>query len=206
MNKEMLKKTGIISGSIILAIYVLFLVVPLFLNGIAASCGHFITSTVKDTTGFVVKFENIRFVTTPKLTAGIKIGHFTAALPDGDVMLSLDNAYGKISLLPLLIKRIEIDTIGADNVSASLKVKKDGKFLLEDYLPKNESPVNTDAADTQAPMTELPLGLKLSNHLPDIHVKSYKLGFVDIPTNDEYYINLTYIIQILSGNKNYIRF
>lgn len=188
MNKEMLKKTGIISGSIILAIYVLFLVVPLFLNGIAASCGHFITSTVKDTTGFVVKFENIRFVTTPKLTAGIKIGHFTAALPDGDVMLSLDNAYGKISLLPLLIKRIEIDTIGADNVSASLKVKKDGKFLLEDYLPKNESPVNTDAADTQAPMTELPLGLKLSNHLPDIHVKSYKLGFVDIPTNDEYYI------------------
>lgn len=188
MNKKILKKAGIIAGSVIASIYILFLVVPFFLNGIAASCGHFITSTVKDTTGFVVKFENIRFITTPKLTAGVKIGHFTTALPDGDIVLSLDNAYGKISLLPLLIKRIELDAVGADNISAVLKVKKDGKFLLEDYLPQDEDMQNTNSDETQAPMTELPLGLKLSNHLPNIHVKSYKLAFNDIPTKKDYYV------------------
>lgn len=186
MNKETLKKTGIIVSSVIIGIYLLFLVVPFFLNGIATSCGHYITQVIKDSTGFNVKFENVRFVTTPKLTAGVKIGHLSALTPDNEEFLFLDNAYGKISLLPLLIKRIELDTIGADTISTDLKVKKDGKFLLEDYFTQENT--QTEQQEETAPMTGLPGGFKLSNHLPDIHVKSYKLAFTDLPTNKQYYI------------------
>lgn len=187
MNKEILKKAGIITGSLIIGIYLLFLIVPFFLNGIATSCGHYITQVIKDSTGFSIKFENVRFITTPKLTAGVKIGHLSALTPDNEEFLFLDNAYGKISLLPLLIKKIEIDTIGADKISTDLKVKKDGKFLLEDYFTQ-EKTKNIQEAET-APMTGLPAGFKLSNHLPDIHVKSYKLAFTDIPTNKQYYVD-----------------
>lgn len=185
MNKDLLKKIGIITGGIVISVYVLFLIVPFFLNGIANSCGNYISSIVKDTTGFNVKFEQIRFVTTPKLTVGAKIGDLSVKLPNNDEILSLNNAYAKVSLLPLIAKKIEIDTIGADNISASLKIKKDGKFLIEDFLPQTE---NSDVETVTAPVTGLPLGLKLSNHLPDIHVKNYKISFIDAPTSKEYYI------------------
>ena len=186
MNKEILKKTGIITVSVIAGIYVLFLVVPLFLGGIATSCGHYLTKVIEDASGFKVKFENVKVVTTPKLTAGVKIGHLSAASPDGEEFLTLDNAQGKISLLPLLLRKVEIDMVGSDTISANLKVKKDGKFLLEDSIPKTDAEEETD--EPTAPVTGLPLGLKLSNHLPDIHVKNYKISFEDIPTKKQYYI------------------
>lgn len=187
MNKDLLKKTGIITGCVVVSIYALFLIVPFFLNGIANSCGNYISSVVKDTTGFNIKFKNVRFVTTPKLTAGAKIEELSIKLPNDDEVLSLENAYAKLSLIPLLIKRIEIDTVGADSISANLKVKKDGKFLIEDYLMQENNAVE-ETPEAAAPLTALPMGLKLSNHLPDIHVKNYKISFVDIPTSKEYYI------------------
>ncbi len=185
MNKEILKKTGIIAGSIIVGIYVLFLILPLFLNGIANSCGHYLTKVIEDESGFKVKFENVRFVTTPKLTVGAKIGHLNAALPNNDIFLTLDNAQGKLSLLPILTGKIEIDLVGADDISANLKVKKDGKFLIEDYIPKNQPKENEETAE---PVTGLAFGMKLSNHLPDIRVKNYKIALTDIPTDKQYYI------------------
>lgn len=186
MNKNIAKKVGIISGALILLLYVMFLIVPFFLNSIASSCGHFITSTVKDSAGFVVKFENIRFVTTPKLTAGARIGKLTVGLPTGEVFISLEDAYGKISLIPLLVRKIELDSVGADNLVVSVKVKKDGKFLIEDFI-KETSTVNS-TQEVSAPVTELPFGFKLSNHLPNIRVNDYKFSFIDMLTNDEYYL------------------
>lgn len=186
MNKETWKKSGIIAGSIILGIYALFLILPLFLGGIANSCGHYLTKMIEDSTGFKVKFENVKIVTTPKLTVGAKIGHLSAALPNGDEFLAVNNAQGKISLLPLLIKKVEIDMIGADDISANLKVRNDGKFLIEEYIPQQNE--NEETGETAAPVTGLPMGLKLSNHLPDIHVKNYKILFNDMPTNKNYYI------------------
>lgn len=186
MNKEILKKTGIIAGSVILGIYILFLVVPFFLGGIATSCGHYLTKVIKDSTGFNVKFENVKVITTPKLTAGVKIGHLSAITPDNEEFLTADNAQGKISLLPLLLGKVELDMIGTDTISTTLKIKKDGKFLLEDYIPEPDEVQETD--EVAAPMTGLPLGLKLSNKLPDIHIKNYKIAFEDIPTKKQYYI------------------
>lgn len=187
MNTKIFKRIGIITGCVVAGLYILFLAVPFFLNGIANSCGNYITSVVKDTTGFYVKFENMRFTTTPKLTAGAEIGKLKAYLPNGDEMLTAEKVYGKISLLPLLIKHIEIDTVGCNNVSLSLKVQKDGKFLLEKYLPENE-PQNNETSTDAEPVTGLPLGLKLSNKLPDVHVQNYKLSFIDMSDDKQYYI------------------
>lgn len=186
INKEILKKSAIIVGSVVLSIYALFLIVPFFLSGIANSCGNYVSSVVKESTGFVVKFENIKFVTTPKLTVGAKIGNLKVNLPNGENIFVGENLSAKASLLPLLVKKVELDAIGADNIVATLNVKKDGHFEIEDFLPQSEQ--NEEQPAAEAPMTGLPMGLKLSDRLPNISVKNYKVSLVDMPTKDEYYI------------------
>ena len=187
MDFKRLKKPAVIAGSVILALYVLFLIIPFVLSPFVNSYSHYLSKVIDDTCGFKIRFENVKLVTTPKLTAGVKAGHISAMLPDDDEFLSADNAQIKISLLPLLIKRIELDKISAANISAVLKVQKDGKFLIEEYLPKNTDTA-AETEQTQAPITGLPLGLKLSNHLPDIKINNYKASFIDLDSKKEYSI------------------
>lgn len=189
------KKYGIITVAVIGILYLLFLIVPFFLTGMINSYVPEITKTVEDTTGFKLNLENIHLVTTPKLTAGVKIEHTDIMLPDSDPLLSADNLQVKISLLPLLFKRIELDMASCENVDAVLKVEKDGKFLFEKYLPTTETTEQEDtdeaASDASEASTEaaLPFGFKLSNHLPNITVKNYNISFVDLPTSKTYSIS-----------------
>lgn len=178
----MLKKFAIGFGIFLVSIYVLFLIVPFFVSGIANSYSGEISKLVEESTGFKVKLENIKVLTTPKLTVGGGVGHIEAALPTGEVFLTADNAGGKLSLIPLLVRKIEIDVVGAENVNLNLKIKKDGKFLIEDYIPQTES------SQASQPMATLPLEIKLSNHLPNIVVKNYNISFIDIPTDKTYSI------------------
>ena len=171
MNK-FLKYTGITVLSLVLAVYILFLIVPFFINGVLNSYSSQISKMVQETSGFKLKLEGIRLLTTPKLTVGLGVAHIDAGLPSGESFLTADNVQGKLSLLPLLLKKIEIDVVGADNINANLKVKKDGKFLLEDFMPAENKDDVQDAAQSNI-VTELPFGLKLSNHLPDIYLKNY---------------------------------
>jgi len=182
--KNTWKKAGIISGAVLGGLYVLFLAAPMFLTGVTNSYAPQISKIVEDSCGFKLKLDNLRIVTTPKLTAGIKIGHTDVMLPTGESFLTADNAQVKISLLPFLIKKIELDAISAENINTTLKIQKDGKFLLENYIPQSEESAQTQAAQPVA----LPFGLKLSNHLPNISVKNYNIAFVDIPTHKKYSI------------------
>ena len=184
MNINTVKKTGIILVSIIGAIYVIFLMLPLFLNGLLNSYLPQITKIAEDA-GFKLKLEDVQLVTTPKLTAGIKVGHADVMLPTDDSILNADNFQLTLSIFPLLARKIELDNIAAQNIIATLKIKKDGKFLLEDYLPQAEK---QDDSQVQSAPAELPFGFKLSNHLPDINIKNYNISFIDIPTSKVYSI------------------
>lgn len=186
MSKKAFKIAGITACSIAAVLYILFLTVPFFLNGILNSHSEDIIKMVEETSGFKLKLENMQILTTPKLTVGAAAGHIEAALPTGEVFLSADNVQGKISLLPLLLRKIEIDTAGADNLNINLKIKKGGKFLIEDYLPKEDNNNEQAQAAASAP---LPMGLKLSNHLPDIVLNNYNLSFIDMQSDKTYYIS-----------------
>ncbi len=184
MNINTVKKTGIVLVSIIGAIYVIFLMLPLFLNGLLNSYLPQITKIAEDA-GFKLKLEDVQLVTTPKLTAGIKVGHADVMLPTDDSILNADNFQLTLSIFPLLARKIELDNIAAQNIIATLKIKKDGKFLLEDYLPQAEK---QDDSQVQSAPAELPFGFKLSNHLPDINIRNYNISFIDIPTSKVYAI------------------
>ena len=185
MNNK-LKRFGITVAATIAVLYLLFLIIPFTLTGMVNSYLPQITKTVEDTTGFKLKLENVHLITTPKLTAGLKIGHTDLLLPDEDPVLSADNLQVKISLLPLLIKKIEVDKVSGENINAYLKIEKDGKFLLEKYIPATASSNDTTSQQTQ---NSLPFGLELSNHLPDIAALNYNIAFIDATTSKTYAIS-----------------
>lgn len=195
----MVKKifTGIFVFVVIL--YALFLTAPLFLSGFVNSFDF--SKIIEDASGYKVKLSGIKFVTTPKLTVGLKVSSVDAALPTGESFLTADNIQGKLSLIPIILKKIEFDMIGADNVNLNVKVKKDGHFLIEDYIPQSQETLSEKStSETQESFntssSALPFGLKLSNKLPDIKIKNYNISFIDIPTDDTYsiygeYFNIT---------------
>ncbi len=185
-----LKITAIAAGSVILFIYALFLTVPFFLNLYIAGHSGEIIKLIKDASGFDVVLEDLKVVTTPKLTAGIKLGHAEIMLPNNDKIFSTDNFEIKLSLIPLIVKKIELDKIGLENAKLKLAVKKDGHFLIEDYLPEA---ADTEEESQNASAAELPFGLKLSNHLPNIYLKKFYIAFVDIPTDKKYYLDGSYL-------------
>lgn len=189
MNTNLLKKTGIILGSIVLTIYAVFLLAPLVVNPIVNGYAPKIKEEIYKASGLIANINEIKLVTTPKLTAGLKVGQFELLTPDNEPVMNADNFQVKMSLFPLLAKRIEVDLVSLDNLDIRLGLNKDGSFVIEKYLPQE-----TTSEPTQAPAEPivLPFGLKLSNHLPDIRVGGYKLDFKDVSNGKSY---------IIKGNK-----
>ena len=193
----MLKKFLISFCISIFVLYALFLILPFFLTGFVNSVD--ISNIVEDSCGFKLKTENIRILTTPKLTVGIKFGHFEVALPTGETFFTADNVQGELALLPLFIKQIKVDMVGAENPNLNLKIKKDGKFLIEDYIASSQ---DNEGEEVQMQTMSLPFGFKLSNHLPDIKISNYNISFIDIPTDKSYSIyGDTFVITDFIINK-----
>lgn len=197
MKKFFASKGFIAVLSVIAGLYVMFLLLPFILLPFLNSAMDNLSKSIEKDFKIKTEFSKFRLITTPKLTAGIKCGNFRAYLPNGDKLIDADNFKFKISLIPLLYKRIEADVISADRADINLAVKSDGHFLLEDAFltskPENKSSsVNNSKTKNEA---LLPFGLKLSNKLPDIRIKSHKITFIDYDTKKEY---------ILSGNDTYI--
>lgn len=176
-----MKKTGIILGAVIAGLYLLFLLLPLVVSPIINMYNQDIVKSIEEASGYKVKLDKIYLITTPKLTAGVKVKKAEFAIPSGENFLTVENFKIKISLLPLLLRKIELDKISADNINALLKVRQDGHLLIEEYLPQPDP----DEPNTQA-LEPLPFGFKLSNHLPNLVLNNYDVVFVDMPTSKKY--------------------
>ena len=187
MNKKALKIAGFTIIGILAVLYAAFLLSPFFVNSYLKSHNSEIVKMIEDASGFKVVLNDLKLVTTPKLTAGVKLSHAEAAPAEGNTIASLDNFEIKLSLVSLLAKNIEIDKISAQNTKILLKIKKDGHFLVEDYL-KN-IPSGSTAAATSASEPRLPFGFKISNKLPDICLKNFNVEFSDISTGKKYYFD-----------------
>ena len=191
MNIKFLAKTGIILGSILVGAFALFLLTPFILNFVIDKYTPVIVGEINKLTGLSTGLEDVKVVTTPKLTAGLKVGKFELYTPLKEPVFIADNFQIKMSILPIFAKNIRIDTVQCQNADITLQLNKDGSLYIEKFLPKQET--QADANMEQANLaTNLNnnLPLKLSNHLPDIHVEKYTLTIKD--SKDTY---------ILSGEK-----
>ena len=175
MKKNLILTAKILSV-LFCSIYVLFLILPLILSPIADSYKSDISEFIEKESGFKVNLERIRIITTPKFTLGIKAGKTEIFLPNKEKFLQADNFQIKVSLLPVLFKKIELDLISADNIDVVLKVQKNGKFLIENYIPKNK--------EENKELKSLPF--KLSDNLPDVKINAHKITFVEALSGKKY--------------------
>ncbi len=180
MNIKLLARIGVISGSILVGLFLLFLLLPFCLNFFIDKYTPQIVGEINKATGLSAGLEDVRVVTTPKLTAGLKVKKFELYTPDKEPVFIADNFEVKMSILPILAKNIRIDVIKLDNADVTLKFNKDGDLDLMQYLPQKEKePLTPNPSIQDEGNNQLPFGLKLSNHLPDIHVGGYKITITD---------------------------
>jgi hypothetical protein len=179
--KNKLKKIGIWTGSIVLSLYVLFLASPLVVTPILSGYSSKISEIIKTSTGYSSEIQGLSFITSWNLSAGIKAKKFVLATNDiNSPFLNVEKFGVKLSLPSLLGLKIRLSDVFAKNIEGDIIVKKDGSLLILDYLKTSD--------DTQKSSFTLPLGLKLSNHLPNVNVKSYKLAFTDAISSKKYYV------------------
>lgn len=111
MNKLFWKRAGITAVSVIGGAYAVFLISPLILNPIVDSYIPQIKNIIHETSGLNSELTNVKVVTTPKLTAGLKVGKFSLLEPDNTRIFSADDFQVKMSLLPILAGKIRVDAV-----------------------------------------------------------------------------------------------
>lgn len=149
------------SGILIVILYVIFLAVPFFITDTS-----YLVEKIKLNTDFRLTVEDAVILTSPKLTAGIGAKHVEVSLPYGETFLTADNVRIDLFVLPLIFKKVELNMISAENLNLNLKIKKDGSFLIKDYM----LPVPAD-------------NLKFSKNMPDVFVNNYNISFIIIPSD-----------------------
>lgn len=172
MNKNAWKKFGITALCLIGGIYILFLVLPLIFNPIIGKYSPQISTEIKNLTGLNARLEGVKIVTTPKLTVGLRIKTFELLTPKNENILCTDDFQVKMSLLPLIVGKIEIDVVQFENANINLRVNDDGTFEFLNFLPENEKETKNSSMPANFPLT-------LSNHLPNIKINGYTICITD---------------------------
>ena len=187
---KFLRNTIITIVSILAITYGLFLVLPFILSPALEKYVPQISEEIEKAVGLKTEFSGIKLVTTPKLTVGAEVGKFRLYTPDNNDIVKAGDFQVKMSLIPLLAKRIEVDIVRLKNIDLTLNLNKDGSFEIEKYFPQTEETPASEQTATEPQY--LPMGLKLSNHLPDIKIDGYNIKFVDISDKKSY---------VIKGNK-----
>jgi len=177
------KKALVYITSIIVALYAIFLfVLPNVIN--LNNYKKDIQKIVYNISKLNFDFENIKIVTTPTLKAGINAKGLKLTYPNGKQIATLNQGTVKVSLLPLLLAKLQVSDILIDSPSLSLTMQKNGQLDILEYITKNV--VTTNSQDQSTPQ-ELPI--KISEKLPIVIIKNYKLSLLDDKSKSKISIN-----------------
>jgi uncharacterized protein involved in outer membrane biogenesis len=167
MNINFIKKIVITMVSIISVFYAIFLTAPFIISPIANKYIPMVNDEIKKTTGLNTQFENFRIVTTPKFTVGASLGKLAILTPENKEIFEAENLSAKMSLLPLLVKKIEIDLVQVKSIDVKLGINKDGSFDLEKYFPAQTEPLKNEAQENK-PVEPVNLPFELPVNLYDV--------------------------------------
>ncbi|MBP3820426.1 hypothetical protein J6G99_02140 [bacterium] len=175
------KKLGIILFSILFGVYALFLIFPFVISPLVNNYTKDVEKLIKDSTGIEVQISNLALTTSLNLAVGVKTDKLTASIPnENSPFFTAEKAGINLKLIPLIFKKVEFGKISAQNLDGSFAVKRDGAFVIQDYLLTNQKEETSSMS--------LPYGLKLSNRLPDFVIMNYKFTFIDTQEDKSYYI------------------
>ena len=186
MSSKFFKHKGFVIILTFFAIlYVLFLVLPFVISPMLNSYTGKVEELINSSTGYNAKIEGLGVTTSPSLAAGVKFDDFSLYVPQSNEPFFVSKNFKlRLALIPLIFGRIQLKDINLETLNTDLIIKEDGNLLVLDYFnPQQNEEKDTNSFDT------LPYGLKLSNTLPDVSVKNYKLALTDQETGKKYFLH-----------------
>lgn len=179
-NVKMLKIIGIITALIIAVFYILFLLVlpnVVNLNNYKKDIQKIVTDNCK----LNIDFENAKIVTSPLLSAGVKLTGLKISYPDKTVLLNTNMAEVKVAVLPLITKNINVSSVKIETPQISLDILSDDRFKIEKFLTENmKQQVQKEQTNEVAPLSLLDFTIKF----PSVKVSDYNLILRDLKTSD----------------------
>ena len=136
-----MKKFLKIFGFCVLGIVVLAYLSFLFVLPNAVDINKFkpdIQKLVKESANLDINFENAKIITTPLLGAGIKADNISVKLPDGSLLLSVDNIKTRVAIPSALLLTVKVSCLEINKPFLNLEILNDKQYkavsLIEDIL------------------------------------------------------------------------
>lgn len=174
--KVFFKYLFIIVFSTLFTLYMEFLfAVPKFVN--LDGFKEDIQKIVKEQADLTLDYDNLKIVTTPFLSAGIKADNISVKLPDGSQVFSTDSFQGRISLPSLLLLTVKVSYAEVNSPEINLEIINGEQFkivrLVENMLnSKNKEGEEEVSEDTQ----NLPIDLSLIRiKISNFNINNYKV-------------------------------
>ena len=172
----------------VVGIYFLFISLPFIINPFLPMYTNKISKMTDESCGLKLKFDKLQLITTTDLSVGLRLGYFSAALPNGEEFISAKNITAKLTTPSLRKKELDVENFGVEDIYATLNVKPNGELEIIDFLPESNKKRH------KKHFTSLPLGFKLSNKLNKVYIREYMLTLVSLKDRKEYTVqggNLT---------------
>lgn len=179
--KTFFKYVFIIIFSALFTLYMEFLfALPKFVN--LDGFKEDIQQIVKEQADLTLDYNNLKIVTTPLLSAGIKADDISLKLPDGSEIFAADSFQGRISLPSLLLLTVKVSYAEVNSPKINLEIFNGEQFkvvrLVENILnSKNKEEEETQKNETQSlPFDPSIIRVKVSN----FNINDYKLLVNDL--------------------------
>lgn len=187
MNK--LKKFFIILASVLLTLYLLFLIlISVFgnLNGYIPQ----IQKTVKDMVGLDLNVKSAKISPTVLMEVKLNVDGVRLSYPDKNNILKLDNVVVKVPVLPIILGNIKLSEIKIVSPEIDFKLGKNGEIDVVNYLePYLEKMQNPDNSDKEIQNNGLPKYFRISTKMPDTKISNYNINIFDETINKTVSIN-----------------
>lgn len=125
-----------------------------------------ITRILQEATGFKIEIKGLKVKTAWNFSAGALIDVTDLRYPTGKKFAQIKGLQIKLSLFPILCRKIVVDKVDADKIVLNSKFNKNGNLLLKDFL-------NTRSHQ------KLSHNFTISNKMPAISIKKYSISLLD---------------------------
>lgn len=123
-----------------------------------------ITKAIQDETGFGVQLQGLKVKTSWNLSAGSLIDKTDLLDPTGKKFAQINGLQVRLSLVPLIFNKIEINKVDMDKLLLNVDVDQEGKIILKEFFAKT-TPKKSGK-------------YKIVHNMPDISAKKYRISFL----------------------------
>ncbi len=183
--KIFFKWFGIVSGILILLLYLAFIFVlpkAIDLNQYKPQ----IQQLAQEYSKLDVNFENAQIITTPLLAIGLQAEDLSVKLPDGSLLTSANKIKTRISLPHLLVLCIKVSCAEIDSPIINLEIQNGKHFkiitLIESILNDSDDKIEQKLlqADAQAEKHASKIPLPIRINVPAVKITNYQAKINDL--------------------------